>query len=39
MSAHVSLNLSNKLSKRDKIRSLGAFYFFFAMCLIIIKIQ
>ena len=34
MSAHVLLNLSNELGKRDKMRGFRAFYLFFATSLI-----
>ena len=34
MSAHVLLNLSNELRKRDKIWACRAFYLFFATSLI-----
>ena len=34
MSAHVLLNLSNELGKRDKMRGLSSIYFFVATCLI-----
>ena len=39
MSAHVSLNLFNDLGQRDKMRSLPAFYLFFATSLINSMIQ
>ena len=34
MSAHVLLNLLNKLGKRNKCEACGKFYLFFAMSLI-----
>ena len=34
MSAHVLLNLLNKLGKRDKMKGCQAFYLFFATSLI-----
>ena len=39
MSAHVLLNLLNKLGKRDNMRDCQAFYLFFAMSLINLIIQ
>ena len=35
MSAHILLNLSNELGKRDKMRGLPSIYIFFATSLII----
>ena len=39
MSAHVLLNLFNKLGKRDKMQGLPSIYLFFATSLINSKIQ
>ena len=39
MSAHVLLNLLNKLGKSDEIRGLQSIYHFFAMSLMNAKIQ